>query len=507
MELAIEMEDGTVERLSLTGDGPVTVGREDDCHVVLPSPDVSRVHLQIEADGGTVRIRDSSANGTFYGEPEQCLLGDAAVLAYDEPFQVGPYRLRVVRPEPARAAFAPAPPPPRDPGSEPPPVAPPPRLDEPTTPGFASDMGRPTLDVVSGTGHVDPQTRSEIRRALLSHLGVERIDGHEPVEASRPSQVRAAVRGICREREARLPGVDVSALVDEMTTEALGLGALERLLADRTAREVFVSEPGTVFVERAGRRDRDDAAFSDADALRTVVERLVAATGGRIDADAPFARGRLPDGHLVRAWVPPAGRSPGLSLHKVERNALTLAELIFLGTLDEDAARELTRAVAEHGNVVVSGNPGSGRTTLLAVLAGAVGVDERVVTVEAAPELRLRQTQVVSLLTCASHDRSALVAEARALAPDRLLVDRTGPDEAEAVLAAMRDGDEAVMTTVDAPTPEAALDRLGGAARALGAVDWVVHVRRYAEGVRRVVAVCRLVDDGGPRLRDASAVG
>jgi pilus assembly protein CpaF len=306
--------------------------------------------------------------------------------------------------------------------------------------------------------------------------------------------------------------------------QVAGLGPLEPLLADPSVDEVMVVGAGRVWVERGGRVEAAPAAFADEAALRHAIERILTPLGRRVDEASPLADARLADGSRVNVVIPPLSlEGPVLTIRRFRRRGFSLAELVAAGTLPAALADGLAACVRGRLNVLVSGGTGSGKTTTLNALSEAIGEGERVVTVEDAAELRLRQPHVVRLEARPPNLEGrgevtirALVRNALRMRPDRIVVGEVRGAESLDMLMAMTSGHDGSLSTVHAGSPEEALRRVETLALmadvalphvavrelAAAAIDLVVHQARDGEGARRVVAVsevARAVGGAGTR--------
>ncbi len=357
----------------------------------------------------------------------------------------------------------------------------------------------------------DALRRRLIERARDGAAGEEDVDG----------QVRELV---AREAPA-LSEADRVALAERVVRLAAGLGPLEPLFADGDVDEVMVNGPGDVWVERAGRLERTDVRFdSDAD-LRHAIERILAPLGRRVDEASPLCDARLPDGSRVNVVIPPLSLGgPCLTVRRFRRHGFSLDELVANGTLSAALADFLAARVAGRASVLVSGGTGSGKTTLLNALSSFIGSDERVVTIEDAAELRLRQPHVVRLEARPPNLEGRgevtirqLVRNALRMRPDRIVVGEVRGAEALDLLQALNTGHEGALSTVHAGSAEEALRRIETLALMAGlglphaavreqvaaAVDLVVHQERAPGGARRVDEASPLCD---ARLPDGSRV-
>jgi pilus assembly protein CpaF len=368
----------------------------------------------------------------------------------------------------------------------------------------------------------DVALRREVHKQLLEHLDLAAIDASKLDDPSMRPKVLTALRKILGKFEGRLPpGTNQDRLVGELADEALGLGPLERFLADPTISEVMVVGPDAIYVEREGKLVRTDARFTDDERVRAVIERIVTPLGRRIDESSPLVDARLKDGSRVNAVIRPiALRGSCITIRKFARVPLTLGRLIELGALSESMGRFLQRCVVAKRNVVISGGTGSGKTTLLNVLSAAIPEDERIITIEDAAELQLEQPHVVSLETRPANMEGKgeytirdLVRNALRMRPDRIVVGECRGGEALDMLQAMNTGHDGSLTTTHANSPAEALSRLETLALMAGvdlpskairdqiasSVHVIVQQSRFSDGTRkvtRVTEVAGMEDDG-----------
>jgi len=386
------------------------------------------------------------------------------------------------------------------------------------------------------TGEVDPHDASSgapielrrlVHRLLLQHLDMNAIDptrGDDP--ALRP-RVLAALRRIARTLEGRLPA-DVSSdmLVGEVADEALGLGPLERLLADPTVSEIMVIDAANIYVERNGKLTLSAARFTDEERVRAAIERIVTPLGRRIDESSPLVDARLADGSRVNVVIRPlALRGSCITIRKFARSPITLDKLLEFGALSSAMALFLTRSVRAKKNIVISGGTGSGKTTLLNVLSSAIPENERIVTIEDAAELQLTQPHVVSLESRPANMEGKgeiairdLVRNALRMRPDRIVVGECRGGEALDMLQAMNTGHDGSLTTTHANSPAEALMRLETLCLMAGialpprairgqlakSVHLLVQQTRLSDGTRRITAISEIAGldgEGGLRLR------
>src|SRR3954451_197424 len=355
----------------------------------------------------------------------------------------------------------------------------------------------------------------ELAVALRSRL-IERARSGEAVgNGALDDEVRELV-----EREAApLPDAEREALRERVLLLATGLGPLEPLLADPGVDEVMVNGPEAVYVERAGKLERAAVSFASEAELVHAIERVLAPLGRRVDEASPLCDARLADGSRVNVVIPPlALGGPCLTIRRFRRQGFSLDDLVAGGTLTAPLASFLAECVRARGTVLVSGGTGSGKTTTLNALSGAIADGERIVTIEDAAELRLRQGHVVRLEARPANVEGrgevtirTLVANALRMRPDRVVVGEVRGVEALDMLQALNTGHEGSLTTVHANSPADALRRVETLALMAGvglphaaireqvatAIDLVVHQARAADGARRVESVAEVVRVAG----------
>jgi pilus assembly protein CpaF len=359
------------------------------------------------------------------------------------------------------------------------------------------------------------EAMDELAAALRARL-VERARSGEASAADLDGEVRELV-----EREAApLPEAEREALCERVVLLATGLGPLEPLLADPAVDEVMVNGPDSVYVERGGRVSRVGVGFASEAELMHAIERVLAPLGRRVDEASPLCDARLADGSRVNVVIPPLSLSgPCLTIRRFRREGFSLRDLVERGTLPPAAAELLAVCVAARASILVSGGTGSGKTTTLNALSGAIPGEERIVTIEDAAELRLRQRHVVRLEARPANLEGRgevtirqLVRNALRMRPDRIVVGEVRGAEALDMLQALNTGHDGSLTTVHANSPADALRRVETLALMAGvglphhavreqvtsAIDLVVHQTRIADGTRVVDSVVEVTraDDG-----------
>ena len=314
-------------------------------------------------------------------------------------------------------------------------------------------------------------------------------------------------------------------LVERLNEESFGLGPLEPLMGDPEVDEIMVSGLAPVWVERSGRLEATAVRFDSDEALRHAIERILAPVGRRVDESQPLADARLPDGSRVNVVIPPlALDGPSLTIRRFRRRGHSPEELVAGGTLDAALLELLADAVRARLNILVCGGTGSGKTTTLNALSTYIGADERVVTIEDAAELRLRQPHVIRLEARPPNLEGrgeisirALLRNALRMRPDRIVVGEVRGGEALDMLGALSTGHDGSMSTIHAGSPAEALRRLETLALMAGvglphaavreqvadALHLVVCQERCADGRRRITSVAEVVRvAGGAGVRE-----
>jgi pilus assembly protein CpaF len=332
-------------------------------------------------------------------------------------------------------------------------------------------------------------TRTEDVRRTIQDL-FEQILAEENIVLSRPERAR---------------------LFEQIAAEILGLGPLQPLLEDDTISEIMVNGPKNVYIERKGRLHRVPVTFENNDHVMRIIDRIVAPLGRRIDESSPYVDARLQDGSRVNAVIPPISLvGPTLTIRKFSKNPITIEQLIQFGSITSEAVQFLKACVEARLNILISGGTGSGKTTLLNVMSGFIPNDERILTIENAAELQLRQEHVVTLESRPPNIEGRgeitirdLVINALRMRPERIIVGECRGGETLDMLQAMNTGHDGSMTTAHANTPRDALARIETMCLMAGmdlpvraireqvssAVDLICQQQRMRDGTRKVTTV------------------
>ena len=356
------------------------------------------------------------------------------------------------------------------------------------------------------------EVRGSVHRKLLTKLNLEKL---ATAERSRvEAEIRALVSTLIAEAGVPLSVTERDAILGDVIDEVFGFGPLEPLLRDKTISDILVNTHKQVFVERAGRLESVPAAFQDDQHLLRVIDRIVSGVGRRIDDSSPMVDARLPDGSRVNAIIAPlAVDGPLLSIRRFPAERLQAEDLVAFKALAPNMLEFLRHCVGAKLNILVSGGTGAGKTTLLNVLSSFISDRDRIVTIEDAAELQLRQAHVVRLETRppnvegkgAVRQRQLLVNSLR-MRPDRIIVGEVRGEEALDMLQAMNTGHDGSLTTVHANTPRDALSRLETMVamanvnlpdkamrqQIASAIQIVVQQARMSDGTRKVTSVSEI---------------
>ena len=361
-----------------------------------------------------------------------------------------------------------------------------------------------------------------IHDELIHRLDLRRTD----IVSMSDGDLRGLARHHLREILAtRLPGDrDLSMRLEKcLLQEVVGLGLIEDLLADESISEIMVNGPGDVFVETRGVLRRLPSRFTSSRSLSGIIERLLQATGRRVDESSPMVDARLSDGSRINVVVPPlALDGAAITIRKFSRQCLSIDDLLAVGTLSEQMAHCLNLAVRARCNIVISGGTGTGKTTLLNCLSAQIPATERVITIEDSAELQLQHSNLVRLESRPANLEGRglvsirdLVRNALRMRPDRIVIGECRGAEALDMLQAMNTGHDGSLTTAHANSTRDLLSRLEVMVLMAGmdlplaaireqiasAIHLVVQLGRASNGVRRVVQIAEITGTEAGRIQ------
>jgi pilus assembly protein CpaF len=352
-----------------------------------------------------------------------------------------------------------------------------------------------------------------LHRKLIERINLETLSTLAADQVR--NGIRSAVARLLDEEKAPLSLTEKERIIEEVLNEVFGLGPLEPLLQDPTISDILVNTPNFVFVERFGKLHLTPVKFKDNPHLMRIIEKIVSRVGRRVDESSPLVDARLPDGSRVNAVVPPVAiDGPALSIRRFRTDSVQAENLVEYKSVTAGMIEFLKACVQARLNIIISGGTGAGKTTLLNILSGFIPPDERIVTIEDAAELQLRQTHVVRLETRPPNIEGngaipirALVINSLRMRPDRVIVGECRGEETLDMLQAMNTGHDGSLTTIHANAPRDALNRLevmvGMAAANMGlrairqqiasAVNLFVQCNRLSDGARRVTYITEVV--------------
>jgi len=368
----------------------------------------------------------------------------------------------------------------------------------------ATDTRNPQYQALKGRIHQD----------VLSRLNLDRLNKTSRTEAE--PEIRAVIQELLDKENQRVPLslFDRENVIEDVLNELFGLGPLEALLKDPSISDILVNKASQVFIEREGRLEDTDIVFRDDRHLMQIIERIVSAVGRRIDESTPMVDARLQDGSRVNVIIPPlALDGPCMSIRRFRTDRLGADDLVARESLTRPMLDFLRGAVAARMNILVSGGTGAGKTTLLNILSSFIQDGERVVTIEDAAELMLRQRHVIRLETRPANiegkgavRQRQLVVNALRMRPDRIVVGEVRGEEALDMLQAMNTGHDGSLTTIHANSPRDALYRIDTMVamadlnipdkavrqQVASALNLVIQINRMADGTRKVTSIAEV---------------
>ncbi|MDQ2854358.1 MAG: CpaF family protein [Chloroflexota bacterium] len=381
---------------------------------------------------------------------------------------------------------------------------------KPSTPqggGGAATTSRPFLGAMPARESFR-EAKYRVQNRLINELD-PKLDLSNQVEVRR--QIEELFGKVADEEGLALTRAERVRMLEQITDEILGLGPLEPLLRDETITEVMVNGPQQVYIEREGRLEMTNVTFQNDEHVMKIIQRIIAPIGRRIDESSPMVDARLADGSRVNAIIPPLSLiGPVLTIRKFAATPFTVEDLIRFGTATTEMFEFLEACVKARLNIFVAGGTGSGKTTMLNILSSFIPDDERIVTIEDAAELQLRQEHVVTLEARPSNIEGKgaipireLVRNALRMRPDRIVVGECRSAEALDMLQAMNTGHDGSMSTGHANSPRDMLARLETMVLMAGmdlplraireqiasAVDLIVHQNRLKDGSRKIVNI------------------
>jgi pilus assembly protein CpaF len=363
---------------------------------------------------------------------------------------------------------------------------------------------------------VNQDTYQDLKTRVQNKL----ISGLDPgMDVTKTTEVRVTIQelfeSILNEENIILTRPERNRLFEQISAEILGLGPIQPLLEDDTITEIMVNGAKNIYIERKGRIYRVPLSFESNAHVMRIIDRIVAPIGRRVDESSPYVDARLPDGSRVNVIIPPISLvGPVITIRKFARDPITVDQLVELGTSTPEVIEFMRACVISRLNVVISGGTGSGKTTLLNILSGFIPADERIVTIENAAELQLRQEHVVTLESRPPNIEykgeitiRQLVVNALRMRPDRIIVGEIRDEAAIDMLQAMNTGHDGSMTTLHSNSSRDTLARLETMVMMAGmelpvraireqvasAIDVIIHQERLRDGTRKISSIQEVV--------------
>ena len=387
-----------------------------------------------------------------------------------------------------------------------------------STPGGVSQNGQFEAKAYRQPNEQRNRLKAEVHEQITKRIDVVAAS-RAHTDGQKLAELRAQIAEVTSQLLAERPEIDNAEeraeLQQEIIDEVLGLGPLEDLMRDPAVSEIMVNGPETIYVERSGKLSLTDRRFNDERHLRTIIERIIAPLGRRIDESSPMVDARLPDGSRVNAIIEPLALDGStLTIRRFGTRRLTMDDLLKYGSITPECVGLLRAMVQSRLNILVSGGTGSGKTTFLNILSNYIPNSERIVTIEDAAELSLGQDHVVRLESRPPNLEGRgqitirdLVRNSLRMRPDRIVVGECRGGEALDMLQAMNTGHDGSLTTLHANTPRDALSRLETLVLMAGfdlpvraireqvasAVDAIIQIARMKDGTRKVTSISEVV--------------
>jgi len=513
--ITIRNETGELLATENCSDNRCTVGRLSRNLVSLKGWRIAATHAEFNETAEEVFVTDLSGGYGVRVNGEK--ITTAGPLAADDVITIGVYRLSISH----AGQQAPPPPKPQVENVEPAPAnqaepeaAAPPIRQEYDTPYHqpaqeATAAGRPSVDNRRFHWH------QRIHESLMKAMDLRRIDIEKLNEAELAEVVKSLIAEIVTKLGNELPAeLDRVQLEKEVLNEAIGLGPLEQFLANEAITEVMVNSYDSIYYESRGKIHRSEVTFSSNEAVRAVIDRIVAPLGRRIDESSPMVDGRLKDGSRINAIIPPlATKGPCLTIRKFSKKKLDSSSIVAFKSASSEMMRFLEAAIINRKNIIVSGGTGSGKTTFLNVLSNYIPHSERIITVEDSAELQLAQPHTVTLEGRPDNIEGKgsvtirdLVRNCLRMRPDRIIVGECRGGETLDMLQAMNTGHDGSLTTVHANSPRDLVSRLEVMTMMAGmelpelaireqiasAINLIVQQARFSDGSRKVTHIAEI---------------
>ena len=360
---------------------------------------------------------------------------------------------------------------------------------------------------------VHKELRSKVHKEVIDIINKKSLKDSDNEESK--ESIKKIINDVTDIYAGEMNRAEKNKIEKELYDDVVGLGPIEELLADPEISEIMVNGPFSIYIEKRGKIEKSKVCFRDNEHVLNVIDRIVAPIGRRIDESNPMVDARLPDGSRVNAIIPPISLvGPVITIRKFSKHKLSISDLIGYGSLNYKMSAFLETCVKGKLNIIVSGGTGSGKTTLLNILSAYIPDNERIVTIEDAAELQLRQQHVITLESRPSNLEGKgqiairdLVRNSLRMRPDRIIVGEVRGGETLDMLQAMNTGHDGSLTTAHANSPRDAISRIETMVLMAGlelpikaireqinsAIDIIVQQTRLRDGTRKITAICEIV--------------
>ncbi|MDA3798939.1 MAG: ATPase, T2SS/T4P/T4SS family [Kiritimatiellae bacterium] len=505
--------------------GTYTIGRDASCMIRLNHPDVDARHAMLSIQEDNYWLEDfATKNGTYVNNTR---INSGIHIEPNNKISIGPFTLalkvstpvsqveqsvsieseRIPVPEKKFDYVAPLPEAPKS--TQPPPLP------------KQEDIKKPTISDEDLA--LEKAIKKQIHDELVERLDIKRLSTSKINKDELTKRAKETIGKIINDIKHKLPkDIDPEVLRQDIFNEALGLGPLEEFLIDPEITEIMVNGPTKIFVEKKGKLLLSGKTFMNEDSVLSIIERIVAPIGRRVDESQPYVDARLADGSRVNAVIPPLSLTgPCITIRKFSETPFSSDDLIRFNTWNQDMVDFMRICILLRKNIIVAGGTGSGKTTLLNVLSNYIPGTERILTIEDAAELKLDQEHLVRLEARSANIEGKgsitirdLVRNALRMRPDRIIVGECRGGEALDMLQAMNTGHDGSLTTVHANSPRDALSRLETMVLMAGmdlplkvireqvssAVDIIIQETRFSDGTRKIVNISEIVGQEGEQI-------
>ncbi len=360
---------------------------------------------------------------------------------------------------------------------------------------------------------IHKELRSKVHKEVIDIINKKSLKDSDNEESK--ESIKTIINDVTDIYAGEMNRAEKNKIEKELYDDVVGLGPIEELLADPEISEIMVNGPFSIYIEKRGKIEKSKVCFRDNEHVLNVIDRIVAPIGRRIDESNPMVDARLLDGSRVNAIIPPISLiGPVITIRKFSKHKLSISDLIGYGSLSFKMSAFLEACVKGKLNIIVSGGTGSGKTTLLNILSAYIPDNERIVTIEDAAELQLRQQHVITLESRPSNLEGKgqiairdLVRNSLRMRPDRIIVGEVRGGETLDMLQAMNTGHDGSLTTAHANSPRDAISRIETMVLMAGlelpikaireqinsAIDIIVQQTRLRDGTRKITAICEIV--------------